>query len=70
MSYWGENVRALAFCASSEDLCSYSSIRALSTHTSKIKKKKDMNFNLDHFVMPNGCDLPKRWLKSTSRRLR
>lgn len=30
----------LAFCASSEALCSYSSIRALSTHTSENKKNR------------------------------
>lgn len=47
MSYWGKNVRTLAFCASSEVLCSYSSIRALSTHTSKFIKEKDMSLNLD-----------------------
>lgn len=44
MSHWGKNVRnvkTLTFCASSEDLCSYSSIRALSTHTSKKKKEKE-----------------------------
>lgn len=56
MSYWGEN-RTLAFCAISEDLCSYSSIRALSTHTSKIKKKKDNEFQFRSF-----CNAKWVWL--------